>query len=467
MTEQKSYGAKTKVPHTLVIIFLIIVFCSILTYIVPAGKFEYVEQGARKVIDPASFHLVDAKPIGIYDFLNAIPTGMVKMASLIFFVFIAGGTFAIINETKTLEIAINKLAKALEGKEKFMIFVVMAVFSILGCVMGFAAEAVIFVPIGVALARKVGYDSIVGTGMVLMGSYAGFVTGEFNPYTTAVAQSIVDVPLFSGLGLRVAMHVCVIFAVSLYTIRYAERVKKNMTLSYVYELEQQLQNESTDLKFTTDSDFTIRHILVLLTMLCGFSIVIYGGISKGWGTSQMAPVFFGMGVTAGIVGGMYPNSIAKAWLKGAQSMTFAALVIGMGRGVLEVLQGSSINDTIINAMASVLKCLPSSLIAIGMLVCHSVINFFIPSGSGQATVTMPIMGPLAQLTGVSAQTAVLAFQCGDGFTNAIVPTSSVMNSCIGMAKIDYLKWMRYAFPLVMIELGIGVIFLVIAGFIGY
>ena len=467
MASEKRDFSKIKVPHTFVIIFFIIVFCAILTYLVPAGKYEYIQEGSKKVIDPLSFHYVESKPIGVYDFLNAIPVGMVKMASLIFFVFIAGGTFAIINETKTLEIAINKMARALDGKEKIMIFAIMLVFSILGSVMGFAAECVLFIPIGVALARKVGYDSIVGTGMILMGAYVGFVTGAFNPYTTAVAQSIVGIPVFSGMGLRLVMHAVVLVVAGLYTIRYAERVRKDPSKSYVYELEQQLQNESTDLKFTAETEFSPKHLAVLATMLVGFGIVIYGGISKGWGTTQMAPIFFGMGILAGILGRMDSNKIAKAWLHGAQSMTFAALVIGMGRGVLVVLEGSSINDTIINGMAVMLRSLPPSFVAIGMLLCHIVINFFIPSGSGQATVTMPIMGPLAQLTGVSQQTAVLAFQFGDGFTNAVIPTSSVTNSCIGVAKISFVQWLRFSFPLVCLEWLIGAIFIVIAGFIGY
>ena len=460
--------SKIKVPHTFVIIFFIIVFCAVLTYLVPSGKYEYIaNEAGKKVIDPASFHYVESNPTGLYDFFNAIPVGLTKMASLIFFVFIAGGTFAIINETKTLEIAVNKLARYLDGKEKIMIFTIMLLFSILGAVMGFAAESVLFIPIGVALARKVGYDSITGTGMVLMGSYVGFVAGAFNPYTTAVAQQIVGLPVFSGLGYRLLMHAVVLVVASLYTIRYAERVRKDPTQSYVYELEQTLKNESTELQFTSETTFQTKHILVLISMLLGFGIIIYGGVKLGWGTTQMSPVFFAMGIVAGIIGGMRGNGIAKAWLYGAQSMTFAALVIGMGRGVLVVLEGGAINDTIIHGMATMLQALPPSMVAVGMFLCQIVINFFIPSGSGQATVTMPIMGPLAQLTGVSQQTAVLAFQFGDGFTNAVIPTSSVTNSCIGVARISFVQWLRFSFPLVCMEWVLSIIFIVGAGFIGY
>lgn len=459
--------SQMQVPHTCVIIFVIIVMCAILTYIVPAGQYSYVtNEIGQKVVDPDSFQYVKANPTTIYGFFNAIPTGLVKMASLIFFVFIAGGTFAVINETKTMEIAINKIAVMLEGKEKVMIFVIMLIFSLLGGLMGFSTECILFIPIGIALSRKVGYDSMVGTGMILMGAFVGFVCGTFNPYTTAVAQGIVGLPIFSGLGLRVVMHIVTLIVACAYIIRYAEMVKKDPRKSYVYELEM-MDKGTTSINQELAEHFSTRHVLVILTMLGGFAIIIYGALELHWSTSQMAPIFFAMGIVSGIVGRVNPNRIASAWLFGAKSMIFAALVIGMGRGVLVVMQEGIILDTVVHGMAVCLQALPPSLVAIGMLVCNIIINFFVPSGSGQATLVMPIMGPLAQICGVTQQTAVLAFQCGDGFTNAVIPTSSVTNGCIGVARINFIQWLRFSFPLVAMEWILSAIFIVIAGIIGY
>lgn len=179
------------------------------------------------------------------------------------------------------------------------------------------------------------------------------------------------------------------------------------------------------------------------------------------------PILFAMGIISGILGGLKANQIAEAWLAGAKNMIFAGLVIGMGRGVLVIMQDGLIMDTLVYWMAGALRLLPSSLTAVGMLMCNIIINFFVPSGSGQATLVMPIMGPLAQICGISLQTAVLAFQCGDGFTNAVVPTSSVTAGCIGVARIGFIQWLRFSLPLVAIEWGLSIVFLIIAGMIGY
>ena len=455
-----------KVPHTCVIIFFIIILAAILTYIIPAGTYSYTESpSGTAVVDPESFTYVKDSPVSVYQLFNAIPTGLVDMASLIFFVFIAGGTFSIINETKTLHIAINKAAIRLNGKEKLMIVMIMTIFSLFGGLMGFSTECILFIPLGIALARKVGYDSIVGTAVILMGAYVGFVCGTFNPYTTAVAQGIVGLPVFSGLGLRVVFHIVTLCAACMYTIHYAEKVRRDPSKSYTYSSEGDSSHD-TALPDKAE-DFRIRNILVLLTMVTCFGIIIYGALQLSWSTKEMAPILFAMGIISGILGGLKANQIAEAWLAGAKNMIFAGLVIGMGRGVLVIMQDGLIMDTLVYWMAGALRLLPSSLTAVGMLICNIIINFFVPSGSGQATLVMPIMGPLAQICGISLQTAVLAFQCGDGFTNAVVPTSSVTAGCIGVARIGFIQWLRFSLPLVAIEWGLSIVFLIIAGMIGY
>jgi len=457
-----------EVPHTAVLIFIILILCAIATYLLPSGLYDYVPNASgRSVVDPDSFRYVESSPTSLYGFFNAIPKGLAAMSSLIFFVFIAGGSFSIINETRTLEIAINKIAQKLQGKEKIMIVIIMSIFSLLGGLIGFSAESIIFIPLGLALARKVGYDSLVGVGMIVMGAYAGFTAGMFNPYTTAVAQDIVGLPLFSGLGLRIALHIAVLGTSAAYVIWYAERVRKDPKASYVYELEKNLQRPEGSLPINEAMQFNIRHMLVLATMFIGFAIIIYGSLVLKWNTSKMAPVFFAMGIFAGILGGLSGNKIANAWLSGARTMVFAALVIGMGRGVLVVLQDGLILDTIVHGLAVSLQMLPAPLVAVGMMVSNIFINFFVPSGSGQATLVMPIMGPLAEITGVSLQTAVLAFQCGDGFTNIVIPTSATTNSCIGIAGIHFIQWFRFAIPLTCALWGIGAVFVFFASYTGY
>ncbi len=456
-----------KVPHTCVIIFAILILCAVLTYILPAGEYNFItNEAGRKVVDPTSYHQVESSPVSLYQIMDAIPKGLVKMASLIVFVFIAGGTFSIINDTKTLMIGINKIVQKLRGKERIMIFAVMTIFSILGALMGFAAEAVIFVPLGVALARSVGYDAMVGVSIVLLGAYVGFSAGAFNPYTTGVAQGIVGLPLFSGLGLRLALHAVSLVIAVWYVIRYAEKVKKDLSNSYVYDVEQDAK-ESEGTFSLTDENFSVRHYLILLTMLVGFGIIIYGSIALKWSTTAMAPIFFGMGIISGIIGGLSGGQISEAWLNGAKSMVFANLLIGMGRGVLVVMEEGMILHTLVHGLATVLQSLPSSMIAVGMFVSNIFINFFVPSGSGQATLVMPIMSPLAEITGVSQQTAILAYQTADGFTNIIVPTQAVTTSCIGSANVNFVQWLRFTFPLTLMLWGVSIVFVVIADVLRY
>ena len=356
-------------PHTFLLIFIILIICSVLTYIIPAGQFDTVENEAgREILVPETFHSVEQNPVSLYQFFDAIPNGLVSMASLIFFVMIAGGSFAVINETKTLDILINKLAKALQGKEFWIIFIIMFLFSLLGGLIGFDAECVIFVPLCTALARRVGYDSITGISMVMCGAFVGSSVGTFNPYATAVAQGIVGLPIFSGAWYRIIMHVVILIAAVAYTSWYAERVKKDPTKSYCYELEKTMSdlNDNEDLTYTSSTKFSVRNIFVLITMLICFFTIIYGALKLGWFAGQMSPIFLAMGIISGIVGGLSGNQICKAWIEGARSMIFACIAIGMGRGILLVMEEGMIFHTILNAFAGVLQVLPSSLIAVGM-----------------------------------------------------------------------------------------------------
>lgn len=332
--------------------------------------------------------------------------------------------------------------------------------------MGFNTECLIFIPLGVALARKCGYDSMTGTAMVLCGTMVGFSFGVFNPYTTAVAQSIVGLPTFSGMGFRIAMHIVMLILSAWYVLRYANRVKNDPSKSYCQDLEKQLAESGDVLELSEETRFSAKNILVLIVMALSFTIVIYNAIINKWSTTEMMPIFFAMGIFSGILGGMSGNEICKAWLAGARTMVFGALVIGMGRGVLIVMENGAIFHTIVRGLASFMSVLPPTLVAVTMFISNVIINFFVPSGSGQATLVMPIMGPLAQLTGVTQQTAVLAFQLGDGLTNTIIPTSSTTNAAIGIARIDFLQWIKFSIRLAAIQYAVAIVFIVAASLIG-
>ncbi|MCC8178637.1 MAG: TIGR00366 family protein [Cloacibacillus sp.] len=457
-----------KIPHTYVIIFSMIIIAAIMTYLIPAGEYARIKNSLGiTVVDPSSCHYVEQNPAGIMGVFSAVPEGLKSTATLVFFLFIIGGVFQIINCTGTINILVNKLSRTFAGKEEFIIPVFLFTFSLGGALMGMSNEVLAFVPIGIMLARKSGFDAAVGTAMVTMGALAGFSAGTMNPFNVGVAQEIAELPLYSGIGLRIVLHLTFLVIGSIYLMRYAKRVKADPSKSIVADLEKEEKAISIANSEALGTEGGTRHILVLLTFVAGLGYILYGVFRYEWGIMEMQPIFMAIGIIGGLLGGLSPNKIASEFLVGAKTLAFGALVIGFARGILVVMQHGMILDTIVHSLSLVLQALPSSLTALGMFVVHIILNFFIPSGSGQAAATMPLFIPLADVMGISRQVTVLAFQLGDGISNGINPTSSNMNSFLGLAKITYPQWIKFAGPLILMWELTGAVFIVIAGMMNY
>jgi len=399
------------------------------------------------------------------DILKAFPKGLAAAQSIVFFIFIVGGSFNIVNQTGAIEAGISKVALSLKGKEKLMIPIIVFVFSLGGSTIGMAEEAIVFVPIGVALARALGYDAVTGMAMVSLGAAAGFTSGFMNPFTVGVAQGIAELPLFSGIGLRIIIWICTLILVIGYIYRYANKVKADVKNSYVYELEMQEKDMAIDL--SNVRKMTKRDTAVLLIFVVGMAILIFGVFKYGWYITEIAAIFLAIGIFSGIAAAMPIDDIAKHFILGAKDMTMGALVVGLARGILVVMEGSLIIDTIIYGLASAISALPKAISAIGMLLVQTFLNLIIPSGSGLAATTMPIMAPLSDVIGVTRQTAVLGYQFGDGITNSIVPTSGVLLANLSIAKIRYEEWVKFVAPLMILWTVMGCIFMIIAVVINY
>ncbi len=457
---------KFKVPHTYVILFTVIILVTILTYVLPAGVYERVEDPntGRTLVNPASFHFVERTPVKPFNMIKAIPEGMKATADIIFFIFICGGAFAMIQSTGAIDAGVSRAVLALKGKEKLMIPVVMFLFSIMGFSYGAAEEVIVFIPIGIQLARAVGYDDIVGVAMMSTGAAIGFCGGMINPFTVGVAQGIAELPLFSGIGFRIVGYVVLYIIAVAYVMRYANKVKADPRSSLVYEqMQEEMAEDNTDKIY----EFETRHKIVLLVVAAGFAYMIYGVMKMGWYIVELSTVFISIGIVAGLIGGVTPSKLASAFVAGAKDVTFGALVVGIARAILLVMTQGQIIDTVISYLANILIKLPGSATAVGMFWVHSIINFFIPSGSGQASATMPIMTPLADIVGITRQTAVLAFQYGDGFSNQIIPTSAALMGVLGMGKIPYEAWFKYNWRLMVYWTIAGSILVFIAASIKY
>jgi uncharacterized ion transporter superfamily protein YfcC len=280
-----------------------------------------------------------------------------------------------------------------------------------------------------------------------------------------VAQEIAGLPIYSGMWLRAIIMVALIIVSSIYIMRYAKKVKEDPTKSLVYGLEQHEKVKDEDL--TNSSKLKMKDCLVLLTFVSGIGLLIWGVITKGWYLEQMAALFLAMGIISGICARFSSSRIAEEFTEGAKSVTLGALIVGIAMAITVALREGQIIDSLINGMASTIMVLPDFLKVISIYLVQGIINFFISSGSGQASVTMPIMIPLGDLVGITRQTTVLSFHLGDGFTNLIYPTGSTLMAYLATAGIGYEKWVRFIWPLVLILLGVGAIFVIIAHLIQY
>jgi len=450
---------KTKIPHTYVLLISLTVLAAILTWVVPAGRYERAVDRGRTLIDPASFHAVQAQPAGIFEVLLAFPKALVEVADIIFYIFIIGGTFGVLNRTGLIQGGIQALVKRIGGRQALIVPVLTLVFAIGGGTIGIAEETLVFLPALLLLARSLGYDSLTAGGIALVGANAGFAAAFMNPFTVGVAQGIVGLPLFSGIGFRVVLWVVMTTVTIIFLSRYAARVKANPGISLMREFD--LKRET---KASGDEDilFTRRHVAVLVVTVAALIVLVLGAIRWHWGLLQLSGLFFGLAIAAGPIGGLSLDDTARSFIQGAQDMTYAGLVVGLARGALVILRDANVIDSMTHAMAAVVGRWSSSISVIGIYLMQNLLHFIVPSGSGQAAVSMPILAPLGDLVGITRQTNVLAYQLGNGLTNVFIPTQGYFMAALGILKIPWEKWVRWLLPLLLIWLALGMAAVVIA-----
>lgn len=456
---------KWKTPHTFVILVAIILIAAAATYFVPAGEFNRYEDKAtgKTLVEAGSYHTIVSKPINPLKIPVAIYTGIVDSAPILTFMLIIGGAFQIITSTGALTALCKKLSKTFSKKKYFVIPVFLTIFSIFGFTMGMSSEVMIFVPIGITLAMLLGLDKVTGTAMIALGAAIGFTAGILNPFNVGVAQDIAELALFSGMGYRIFILIVLLAATSAYIICYAKKVASNPKKSIIYGIKEDQEYTFDDVSDTMSK----RQIGVLVIMVACFGILIYGLSKLGWYFEEMSALFIFMGIICGFVNGYGPSRIAKEFGEGAKGIVVGCLIIGIARTVEVILSDASILDTIVYGIVNIVGVLPNSIKAVGMFLCQSLINCVIVSGTGQAAVTMPLMVPVSDLVGISRQTAVLALQLGDGFSNSVLPMSSSLMGYLAVSRIPYSKWLKFMLPLFGIWTALGCLFMLGALMIGY
>lgn len=453
-------------PNTYVIIILMMIVAVLLTWIIPSGEFERVKDEVSKqsIIIPGTFKYIENNPISFLQIPVYIMKGLAKASDIVFLVIIVGGAFNIIIETGMFQSFAGRLTKVFSNKEVLIIPAFSTIFALACTTMG-VNTFIGFAPIAVIIARSIGYDAIVGVSMVALGGAIGFSTGTFNPFTTGVAQSIAGLPIFSGLGYRFICLVVFLIVTNIYIIWYAKKIKANPEASVVYEMEQ--ENKKLEVSEKQHDKIEGKHYLVLLVVIACFVLLVYGSQNWKWKLQENAAMFIWMGVLSGFAYGFGPSKIAEEFTKGAKKLVYGALMIGMANGISLILTDGKILDTTVQYLGGLLVALPSYAQAAGMFLMQLLINGLITSGSGQAAATMPIMLPVADIIGMTKQTAVLAFNFGDGLSNYILPTSSALMGFIAMVGISYSNWMKFMWRLFLIWTVVGAVLVIVANSINY
>ncbi len=520
---------KLKFPHTYVIVFSVVIFAGILTWIIPGGKFEretiQVNGINREVVTGNSFHYIGNSP-QTWQIFSAIFDGFIDKADIIAFIFLIGGAFWIMNQTKSIDIGIyaflrytkkignNPLLHSL-GVDNLIIVLLMLVFSTFGAVFGMAEETIAFTIIFVPLAIRMGYDSIVGLCMCFVGAGLGFAGALLNPFTIGIAQGLSKLPLFSGLEYRLFCWAVINFVGITYVLWYANKIKRKPTSSYLYnddaywrELTSRPEDvetyqtprsawfvfvaiqlsllifsffhQHTTLKvglssinipaipvltglFFVTSILGLRksvHFFILNILLFTIAFLIVGVMGYQWYVMEIATLFFVMGLASGFAMNFSLNEITKYFLDGARDILSAGLVVGLAGGIIIILRNGQVIDTLLYYVAGSMSDLGSFATLSIMYLIQTGINVVIPSGSAKAALTMPIMSQFSDLIGISRQATVMAYQLGDGFTNMLTPTSGVLMGVLGVARVPYDKWIKWATPFIFIMVILGLLLLI-------
>ena len=448
----------------LVAIMLIVTVAS---YIVPVGSYDRVMVDGQEIVDPESYHSVERSPITPFNLLVSVTLGMQRGSAIIFFLLIIGAMFAILDGTGAINAGMTNIVRAMKGKEFLMIPVCMIVFGMGSAFCANFEEFLAFVPLVLACCLTMGFDSLTAVGIIFCAAAAGYGGAITNAFTTGIAQSIAGLPMFSGMGLRIAVFVVLLIVSIIYVTWHALRVKKNPQLSSTYEMDL-VTAKNVALNVDNSVPLTTRQKIVLVIFVGGIAFTVYGIIVKGYYIDELAGIFLAIGIIGGLVGGLRPGEICEHFEKGCVNMLFPCLMVGLANSVIILLEQSNMMDSIIHLLASALNGLSPMLTAFGMFITTDLFNVLIPSGSGKAAIVMPIMVPLADMMDITRQTSVLAFQLGDAFTNVMAPTGGEILAALAMCGgVSFKKWMKYLLPLFIAWWIVAFIFLAIAVQTGY
>lgn len=440
------------VPHPLVLLAGCVILAAAASYVLPAGQFDRAddETTGRSVVVAGTYHAVERSPVNLFDAMVALPRGMAEAAEVIFLVFLIGGAFTVVDETGALRRGVMSLVRTLGGRDLLVIPIVSIFFATGGVVENMQEEIIPLIPVLLILTRTVGFTPLVAVAMSAGAAFVGSAFSPINPFQVQIAQKLAELPLGSGWLFRV---IFLILALALWigmTMRYAARERR----------EPELVEDSGD------AGIGGRDWVIFGLVATTFAVLVIGLLRWGWDFNQMSAAFFIMGVVIGLLAGMGLTGTAEAYVRGFRSMAYAALLIGFARAIFVVLEDGHIVDTIVHAMFTPLEGLPLIASSLGMVAAQTLIHVPVPSVSGQAVLTMPVLIPLSDLLGLSRQVVVLAYQYGAGLCDIITPTNGALLAMLAAAGVRYEDWVKFALPLYLALIALGAVSIAIAISIG-
>ncbi|MCY4648219.1 MAG: YfcC family protein [Gammaproteobacteria bacterium] len=443
---------KLRVPHPLVLLTAGVILAAAASYVLPAGEYERRDDEAtgRVVVVAGTYEEVEPNPVSLFDAMVALPRGMADAAEIIFLVFLIGGAFTVVDATGALRRGVTSLTRALRGRDLLIIPVVAVPFAIGGVVQNLQEEIIPLIPVLLILTRRIGFNAMVAVAMSAGAAFVGSAFSPINPFQVAIAQRLAELPLASGAVFRIVfLLLALTFWIGM-TMRYAHRTRGSA---------EAVTEEGAE--GMRPSDWGILGLVG-----AAFVLAVVGMTQWGWGFNELSAAFFIMGVIVGLLAGLRVGGTTEAYLRGFREMTFAALLIGFARAIYVVLQDGRVVDTIVHGLFTPLEGLPVLASAFGMVAAQAAIHVPVPSVSGQAVLTMPVLVPLSDLLGMSRQVTVLAYQYGAGLCELLTPTNGALMAILASAKVRYEDWIRYTFPLYLGLVAIGMVAIWVALGIG-
>lgn len=435
-----------RVPHTLILLAALIVVAFLLTWVLPAGSFDTrIDDAGREVVVAGTWQALEAPPrLSPLRLFTVIPRALADAQAVIFFVLIVGGVLGVIRATGTLDAALGRLLTRFGSRPGPLIFGAMLLFGLASSSFGMAVEYIALIPLLIALCRGLRIDTLAAVGTVAVGYGVGYGSAALNPFTVLIAQDVAGIQPGSGWGWRLALFLPLLLIGFHHVWRYVQRVQADPRSSLVYGVE-----SAQPPALAEPPPLTGRHLAVLLAMLAALLLLVVGIVGMDWYLTELSGLFLALALAAWLLGGLKAEAAARAFGDGAAAMTMTALLVGFARAIALMLEDGQVLHTLVHGLSLPLSAVGPELAAVGMLGVQSLLNVFIPSGSGQAFVTMPLMAPIGDIVGVSREVAVQAFLFGDGLMNIIIPTNAVLMGMLGVAGIPYDRWLRFIAPLVL------------------